>query len=877
MHGIVGRWFVLLLVAIFSAPALAQPRFSFDTTPGILPKDVVPSEYRLALGLDPAKDRFDGVVDIAIKVRRSVDVIVLNAFELSPRDVTLTGAAGARRMTVTDDKAKRQWQIGDGRPVEAGDYTLRIAYSGVVHAYGDGLYGVSYTAESKPARMLATQLEAIAARTLFPGFDEPSFRARYAISVTAPAAYEVVSNMPVQTRDTQGDAIRWQFEPTPPMASYLVTVTVGQFDALEDSVDGIPLRILTAKGKKEEARYAMEVTKQVLPYYREYFGVPYAMPKLDQLAIPGGRWGAMEDWGAISYIESALLYDSARSSIETKQGIFNVIAHEVAHQWFGDLVTAASWDEIWLNEAFATWMARKATARFNPDWQMPLTHVLWRQGVMRRDAGPATRAIRSGPVVETAVYDVFDGVTYTKGGAVLEMLEIYLGPELFRGGLNAYFEGQKLSNATAGDLWFYLAKVSAKDIGSIARSWTDQEGYPLLQASVSCAARKQTLAIEQRRFTTLGAVDDASLWQVPFPASNGSAAPIRVLLTDRAAKFTMGPCAAAPAYIDSSVGFFRVQYPQSQLRKLAQTFSDLSSSERMALLTDTLALAQAGRLPLADYLALVRGLRPARDSATQVLYMQAAYAFVGLDNALAGVPAQSELRKYARSKLAPMLSQLGWNVSASESAVTLNLRNELIQVLGRFGDEPTLRKSAQLFAAELKGGSSIEPTIRPAIMANVARTADAEIYAELVRRMTVAERAEDRELYAAALGNVENQDLARRLLALSLEDTLPPEIAASLPAMLARFPEHSELAYAFTRDHFDVLSRKQSEWGRAFLLPWAASGFNDETRATTLLADQQRLLGAAGDKAAKEAAGEIELRSRIKSRNKSSLATDLAR
>src|SRR5262249_17605640 len=250
---------------------------------------------------------------------------------------------------------------------------------------------------------------------VFPGFDEPSFRASYTISVTAPAAYEVVSNMPVRARDVRGETIRWHFSPTPPMASYLVSVSVGQFDALEDSADGVPVRILTAKGKREEARYAMQVTKQVLPFYREYFGVPFTLPNLDQLAIPGGRWGAMEDWAAISNVESLLLYDSANSSIESKHSVFAATAHQGAHQGLGDLVTAAAGEEIWCTAGCGTWMARKSPARFNADWQVPLTHILWRQGVMRRDAGPATRAIRSGPVVETAVYDVFDGVTYIKG------------------------------------------------------------------------------------------------------------------------------------------------------------------------------------------------------------------------------------------------------------------------------------------------------------------------------------------------------------------------------------------------------------------------------------------------------------------------------
>ncbi len=866
-----------ILVAIFALPALAQSRFAFDSTPGVLPKDVVPSEYRLALELDPAKDSFAGVVDITLDVRRAVDAIVLNAFELTAGDIVLKGSAGPRAMNATPDKEKRQWRIADGRTIEPGEYTLRIAYTGVVHAYWEGLFAVAYTAEGKPARMLATQMEPIAARSVFPGFDEPAFRAKFAIGVTAPSAYEVVSNMPVKSREPRGDTTIWQFDPTPPMSSYLVTVTVGQFDALEDSVDGIPLRILTAKGKRDDARYAMAVTKQILPFYREYFGIPFALPKLDQLATPGVRGGAMEDWGAISYIENALLYDPSKSSINTKQGVFEVVAHEVSHQWFGDLVTAASWDEIWLNEAFATWMSQKATAHFNPDWQTPLAHVLWRQRVMRVDAGPSTRSIRSGPVVETAVFDVFDGVTYIKGGAVLDMLETYLGPEAFRRGLNAYFESQKLSNATAGDLWFFLSQTSGKDAIAIARTWTDQKGYPLLQARVACTGNRQSLALEQHRFSTTGAADASTLWQVPFAASSGSASPASYLLADRSQNFVVGPCGTAPLAIDSSAGFFRVQYSPEHLHRLARAFPELSPQVQMGLLTDTLALAQAGRVPLADYLELASRLRASRDSATQVLFLQVVFALEGLDIALEGTAAQRDLRKYARRNLAPMLDQLGWKAAAKDSAVTLNLRNSLIEALGQFGDDPVLRKSMALFSAERKGGPAIESSIRPAVMANVARKADSEVYAELVRRLKAADRVEDRWMYAEALGHVENRELAQQLLALSLDESLPPDIASSLPRMIGNATRHGDLAYVFTRDHFDALARKQSEWSRAGLLPGAAANSNDAAKATVLLADQKRLLGAAGDKSASETAGDIELRSRIKAKNSATLAADIAR
>jgi len=909
----------LAAAALCAATLHAQPRFSFDETPGTLPKDAVPSAYRLALDLDPAMDTFAGDVEIELVVRRATDAVVVNAFDLVAGAVTLTGTDGERPLRVTEDKDKRQWRLADGRMIVPGSYSLRIAYTGNVHVYGQGLYRVAYTAGGKQAKMLATQMEPIAARTVFPGFDEPAFRATFAVSVAAPSGYEVVSNMPVRAREANGALTRWHFAPTPPMASYLVTVSVGEFDALEDSVDGVPLRILTAKGKREQARYAMAATKQILPFYRDYFGIPYMLPKLDQLAIPGVRGGAMEDWGAISYVESALLYDAARSSISTKQTIFGIVAHEIAHQWFGNLVTAASWEEIWLNEAFATWMAHKATSRFNPDWQEPLTHLLWQQHVMHGDAGPATRAIRSGPVVETAVFDVFDGVTYVKGGAVLEMLETYIGAQAFRRGLHAYFEGQKYSNATAGDLWFYMSRQSGKDVSAIARSWTDQQGFPLLAASVSCAGKRQTLALAQQRFSSRGIADDAALWEVPV-ALAASPRSARLLLVERNADFAIGPCTSSAWHIDSSAGFFHVQYAPAHRAVLTQAFAQLPASERMALLVDTLALALAGRLAISDYVALADQLQPTNDAASQVLYIQVARTLAGLDKTLAGTPAQRGLRAYASRKLAPMLARVGWNAdkgpqahsvrlpprgmpasleaapreargsqahsvrlpprempasfgaarreaAAADGAVTLRLRKELIDALGRCGDEPTLSKSAELYAAERERGQRIDPSIRPAVIANVARRADAVTYADLVARMLAAESVEERSLYASALAHVESVELAQRLLALSLDDTLPPELAASLPGMLAEAPEHAELAYAFVRDNFDALARKKSDWGRAFMLPHAAASFNDDAKAAMLLADQNRLVGAAGDRAARETAADIELRGRIRSRN----------
>ena len=296
-------------------PPQPQPRFDFATAPGALPKDVVPSRYRLQFELDPASTTFSATAAIALRVLKPVPGIVLHAHELQADAVTLVAADGSRQtLHVGPGTPPQTWQLTPlaGAPVAAGDYTLNIAYRGTVQKTGQGLFGVSYSAQGQPQQMLATQLQAVYARTLFPSFDEPAFRAVFEIAVTAPAGYEVLSNMPLASSEAAATGQLHRFDATPSMPGYLVALSVGRIDTLSGRAADVPLRIFTAPGKREQARYAMSVTEQVVPYYNEYFGLPYALPKLDQLAVPGVRNGAMEDWGLISYSEPDILFDPAK-------------------------------------------------------------------------------------------------------------------------------------------------------------------------------------------------------------------------------------------------------------------------------------------------------------------------------------------------------------------------------------------------------------------------------------------------------------------------------------------------------------------------------------------------------------------------------------
>ncbi|HEX6703829.1 MAG TPA: M1 family metallopeptidase [Albitalea sp.] len=850
-------------VAMASAAAHAQPRYQFDTTPGHLSKQVVPSHYRLTLDLDPARDAFDGRVAISVRVRRSVPAIELHAHELTAQDARLMSPSGARVLTVVPEPATQTWRLApeDGQPIEAGEHRVEIAYRGPVHAYADGLYRAEHGGE----RVLATQLEAIYARTLFPAFDEPSFRAAFELEVRAPRGLEVVSNMPGVGRRIDGDAAVHRFAPTPPMPSYLVSLAVGRFDRLEGRAAGVPLRMLTAPGKRAQARYAMGVTQQVLPYYTRYFGVPFALPKLDQFAVPSVRWGAMEDWGLISYTEEALLFDPARSSPETRHAVYATVAHEIAHQWFGNLVTAASWEEIWLNEAFATWMENKVMDHFNPSWDVPLQNRLPVDRAMALDAGNATRAIRSGPVAETAVWDVFDGITYAKGGAVLAMLEQWIGPEALRRGLAAYMQGQRLSNATAGDLWHHIGRASGRDVAAVAASWTDQPGFPLIEVTSACENGRSRVHLAQRRFVTPGTAPAAGSWKVPVRLRQGRRV-ITTLLEAPQGSIDVGPCSDEPVIVNADgAGFYRVAYEPRLRQALTQRFARLAPADRVTLLSDSFALAQAGELPMPAYFDLLAAM--AKAPAHPAVWTLATQQLHELDIALAGTPAQASLRHTAVPLLAPQLARLGWTPRRDDNVQTLQLRGQLIEALARFDDADVVREALRRFDAQAAGGAGLLGSIRSAVVHVVGMHADQARFDRLLDGLKAAAGEEERQMYAQALAAGRDAGRAEALLAASLAGVAPPNIAAAIPGLVAKESPFGELAYRYTVAHWAQLAELAGTTAKPELLPKAAAGFNDAQRAAQLIEDQRRAAGPVGNTPAAREAQAIRLRAVVKARS----------
>jgi aminopeptidase N len=870
------RFFVLAL-GLGAMAVGAQERFAFDSTPGLLSKDVRPSHYRLRLNVDPAATHFSGEVNIRLRLRKPSDGLRLHAQNLQSDGAQLqaVGATAVRALRIAPDATTQTWALlpQDGKPIAPGTYQLRIAYSGKVNESDSGLYRAPYTADGQPKFMLATQLEAVFARMLFPNFDEPAFRSVFDITVQAPANYAVFSNMPVRSIATEGAARVHRFGATPPMSSYLVAVTVGQFDVLSGLAARVPLRIITSPGKLAQARYAMQATEKILPYYNDYFGVPYALPKLDQLAVPSTRSGAMEDWGLISYGETALLFDAARSSEHRRMRVFETIAHEVAHQWFGNLVTAASWEEIWLNEAFATWLAEKATDKFNPDWQIQLRRRQPIDHAMADDASSATRAIRSGAVQEDRVFDVFDNITYVKGGAVLSMLEGWMGPEVFRQGLSSYMKQRRMSNATAGDLWFHIGQASGRDVARVARSWTDQKGFPLVTVQSRCESGQTVLDLRQSRFSSdtagVASLGSANLWSIPLVVMHGGRE--HALLLEQASQtFTLPQCSDTPSVLNpGGQGFYRVQYAPAHRAALVRGFGALPATARIALLSDTFALVQSAQLPLATYLELLQAI-PAIQGPDRAAMIDMARDGLGfLDEAFLNTPSQMRLRERALALLAPELQALGWQARANDDIDARMLRNGLIASLAHLGDASVRAQAAQLFDQEAAGGPSIAPEIRDAVLSAAGMSGDAERFAQLKQRLLSATNEEDRWRYARALANTTDPVLAQQVLALSLAGTLPNNVAARLPSMVSNNPIHNQMAYQYVLDNFPRLAQVAGEMfgSSAWLVPGAGGAFNTPERADQLVQDQQRLAGDKGARTAARMAAHIRLKAALVARD----------
>ena len=794
------------LSLVLGLPALADAPYDFDRTPGRLPKDIVPTDYDLSLVPDIANKKLAGHESIRLDFRAPSATIQFDTEDETLSDVRFDGQPISVVVTEND---KQLTTVTLPTAAATGSHVLSFSYSGLIREDVRGLFLQAFTLpDGKPSHILSSGFEPTDARMMFPCWDEPAFRARFRISMTVPTAWAAISNMPIHQRLVHGATAIVSFERSPKMPTYLVHVTSGDFVRITARSGATELGIWAIRGQEQNARVALTNAQQILSDYNDYFSYAFPLPKLDGIAIPGGFSGGMENWGAITYTDDALLITPA-ASLRDRQLVYSTQAHEMAHQWNGDLVTMAWWDNLWLNESFASFMAARETAMRNPGWLWWETQDGDKERAMRSDAGLLSRPIHQ-PVPDEAAANVGNDsdIIYSKGQAMLRMFEAYLGPDVFRDGVRRLMQARAFSNATSADLWQALSEASGKDVKALATDWTEQPGFPLVNASAACdAAGQRTLQLTQERFLDAGTDQLHPHWNIPLRLRVGaSGAPQSVLFSARVQNLAAGRCDEPLSLNADTVGFYRVRYDAATLATNTRDFATLPITDRFALLDDQWALIKDGREPLESYLELAGAMGGSLDARA---WEQIVAVMGSIETDEMGTPGHAGFTHYARSLIKPVADQLGWIPRPGDTPAINTLRRTLLSNLGNWGDAQVIAEAQRRFAQYLQNPQAISADDQPMIFGIVASHADQATFDQL---HALARSAKDPALLSHAylsLALVSDPKLAAQVATIALSSDLPPQ-ATSLPYSLlfglAR--QHPELAWhAFSTTDKDLFSQ----------------------------------------------------------------------
>jgi aminopeptidase N len=849
-----------------AAPAMGAQRLQVTTQ---LPANVRPLQYTIAAKPDAQNLRFASRVYIDIEVLEPTDTITLNAADLEIHSVSIAAlgpdgrpapaGTSTRNIGLDADKQTATFRFPERLPT--GRHQLTIDYSGKINTQASGLFALDYDSPEGKKRALYTQFEAPDARRFFPGWDEPQFRTPYNLSVTVPANQMAVSNMPQAGVQNHSDGTKTvTFQQTPSMSSYLLFVAAGEFDRITATAQGgTEVGVVTKKGDGEKGRFALEAQRQLLPYYNDYFGQPFPLPKLDNVAGPGSSqfFGAMENWGAIFSFESILLVDPAITTESTRQRIFEVDAHEMAHQWFGDLVTMAWWDDLWLNEGFASWMATKATGALHPEWEPELGQVSGRESAIALDSVATTHPVVQHVETVEQISQAFDAITYQKGEAVITMLEDYVGEDAWRQGVRDYMATYKFKNTVTDNLWQKVETAAGKPITAIAHDFTLQPGVPLIRIeNATCNGGTTSLTLRQGEFTRDRPNKQPLSWRVPVIAAGLGGKEARTIVTGSG---TLAVPGCGPVVVNSGQsGYYRTLYTPALLDGITASFARLKPIDQIGLLADNWGLGLAGYQSASEALDLVDAV-PA--NANPQVWTRVSSILARVYDLYEGDPQrQAMVGRYASSKLSPILARVGWSARPNEASNIAVLRSELIGTLGYFGDRQVVAEANRRFAAN--DPSVTAGPLRTSILAIVAENANASTW----DRLHAQAKAEQNPLVKAQLyrllGSNRDPALAQRALQLAL--TPEPGATTSSAIISAVAGEHPDLAFDFALQNRQAVEGLVDASSRSRYFPGLGGGSSDPAMIAKLQQYADRYLTAQSRRPADQAIASIQDRVRVR-------------
>jgi aminopeptidase N len=815
--------FALRLRHLALGAALAVATGSVLAAPAdrvLLPRDTRPISYDIAVEPDAPTLTFKGSVAIRLEVVTATERIVLNCADLVIDRAVPAGTAAAPVISY-DEKAQTA-AFTFPAPLPPGTYTLALDYHGRIYQQSSGLFALDYDTAHGKERALFTQFENSDARRFVPCWDEPAQKATFALTATVPAGLLAISNTPIAATDALPDGRqRVHFARTPKMASYLLFFGLGDLERIHRDVDGVDVGVVVKRGSAAAAQYALDTASAILPYYNEYFGLRYPLPKLDLIAGPGTSqfFSAMENWGAIFYFEKSLLFDPKISSENDKRWIHIVIAHEMSHQWFGDLVTMDWWDDLWLNEGFASWMQQKATDHFHPEWKVWLDALSSKAGAMQIDARDGTH-----PVI-VPIRDVlqasgaFDAITYQKGQAVIRMLEAYVGEDNFRAGVRSYMRHHAYGNTVTDDLWREIDGANPRKLTQIAHDFTLQPGVPM----VTVEPVGTGLALTADRFAYDASGVAGGSWHLPvIIGPGGDPAGDRRVVVASGAPVTVPDVPRGAIVNAGQTGYFRVLYRGDAFTAVNERFASLSADDQIGILNDTYAFGCAGRSPLSHLLALA-GRLPA--DADPSVWTMLTGRLAALDSLYDGLPAQAAFRSFATNLLRPLLERTGFETRAGETANTRILRSTVLTTLGQFSDPVVAAEALRRFSLFRQDPGTLTGTDRESVLTVAAINTDPAVWDELHNLARAAVSPLEKQQYYGLLGAVRDPALARQALDLALtteaDVTLRPRIVAAVSG------SHPELALDFGIAHWDLLSSLIEPTTQARYIPRLASSASE--------------------------------------------------